>query len=354
MKLLVVIPTWNRAERLDKALGAIALARARARGCEVEAFVSDNASTDATPEVLARWQETEPWVHVRRWEVHSDHQPEWLVRAMSAPGLDYDYAWFQGDDDWITDTSAYARVQAAIAADPADPPAVVHCCQTRRAVPGDSRVLRGRTEALCNVHGWHDLLGWISSLVLSRATVARVVASPQLSLPAPSSYCHAEAILEAAYGQTMLVLAAGLIDPQDEVQTAECIQRWARADVGEGYWRVIPGLLNLRQRGVLQAPLTLRFFRYLTYSFWDRFASELSLLATDATVPEERIEGKLRLLGLIGVLLGDGAERKLYDTWLEAFAHGLRELRRSVRQIQAGLDSAQRPSYPFQLLIGPD
>ena len=47
MKLMVAIPTWNRAEYLNKAIGAIASARAKApQHCKVELFVSDNASTE--------------------------------------------------------------------------------------------------------------------------------------------------------------------------------------------------------------------------------------------------------------------------------------------------------------------
>ncbi|MBK8793197.1 MAG: glycosyltransferase [Holophaga sp.] len=60
MKLLVVIPTWNRAEYLEKAIQAISEARAKAENCSVELFVSDNCSSDTTPEVMARWQGWRP------------------------------------------------------------------------------------------------------------------------------------------------------------------------------------------------------------------------------------------------------------------------------------------------------
>ncbi|MBK8793196.1 MAG: hypothetical protein IPN59_08540 [Holophaga sp.] len=36
--------------------------------------------------------------------------------------------------------------------------------------------------------------------------------------------------------------------------------RWAKGKVGEAYWNIIPGLLNLKQRGILTTPLTLGFF----------------------------------------------------------------------------------------------
>ncbi|MFZ1614934.1 MAG: glycosyltransferase, partial [Holophaga sp.] len=250
MKLLVVIPTWNRAEYLEKAIQAISEARAKAENCSVELFVSDNCSSDTTPEVLARWQGVAPWIHMRRWEQHVTIWAQILERALLHSGLEYDYLWLQGDDDWITDSSAYSKLAEALEASADDPPALVHCCPARRALPGEGVILGGTTEDLCNTYGWHDLLGWISGLVIARETVERMMASAQWKLARPSAFVHAEALLEAAYGRTMLILSKGYIDPQDAEQTEASKERWAKGKVGEAYWNIIPGLLNLKQRGV--------------------------------------------------------------------------------------------------------
>ncbi len=358
MKLLVVIPTWNRANHLDKAIGAIAAARAVARAadgaCEVELFISNNCSTDHTVEVVARWQDTAPWIHLRTWEEHTSNWPQIVNRAFSGSALDYDYAWLQGDDDWITDDTAYQQVMQALEAGSDQPPAILHCCQARRALPGDARILSGLTEDLCNTYGWHDLLGWISSLVISRDTVTRMLASPQFAMSSHSAYFHSEILLEAAYGQPMLILARGLIDQQDEKQTAECMERWAKAGVGAAYWGIIPGLLNMKERGVLTAPLTIAFFRYLTYSFWDRFSVETMTLAVNRDTPEEIIATKLQLLGHFTNLLGYGEDRKLYQNWLEGFTDDIHEVRESTNMIFRRLESLGRPSYSFELLSSRD
>jgi Glycosyl transferase family 2 len=350
MKLLVVIPTWNRAEYLNKAIGAISSARAETKRFEVELFISDNCSSDHTAEVLARWQEGNPWIHGHTWEVHTDKGLELLRRVFQGSGLDYDYAWLHGDDDWITESSAFTQLLEAIEANPSNPPAIVHCCATRRAIPGDVRIISGLTEDLCNLYGWHDLLGWFSSLVISRETADLMLTSPQFTLASRSAYCHSEALLDAAYGKPMLVLAAGLIDPQDETQTAECIERWAQAGMGAAYWGIIPGLLNLKERGVLKTPLTLTFFRYLTYSFWDRFAVEVMSLAAREDVSEELIETKLQLLGHLAQLLGYGEDRKLYQNWLDGFVDNVWDTRRAISLIHRRITSSGRPSYSFTLL----
>ena len=81
MKLLVVIPTWNRADCLDKAIQAISEARFQTQKCTVELFISDNCSSDHTSDVTSKWQQRAPWIHVRRWETHTSHWGEILERA---------------------------------------------------------------------------------------------------------------------------------------------------------------------------------------------------------------------------------------------------------------------------------
>lgn len=350
MKLLVVIPTWNRADYLDKAIYAIAGARSRAKNCTVELFISDNCSSDHTPEVVARWQQVAPWIHGRRWEEHSGIWAEILERALLNSGLEYDYLWLQGDDDWITDSAAYSKLTEALEASAEDPPAIAHCCATRRALPGEGSILAGSTEDLCNTYGWHDLLGWISSLVISRDTVDRMMASVQFKMSPPSAFVHSEALFEAAYGRTMLILTSGFIDPQDKEQTPECKERWAKSNVGEAYWNILPGLLSLKQRGVIKTPLTLGFFRYLTYSFWDRFAVQIMNLASIPDTSAEVLVAKLDLLRSFAELLGYGEDRKLFENWFESFQDDVKDVRRAVRLVHRRIEQFQKSSYAYTLL----
>ncbi len=354
MKLLVAIPTWNRADHLDMAIRAIAAARAMTQKCDVELFISDNCSTDHTAEVVARWQEGSTWIHHRRWEEHiASWGPEILRRALQGSDLEYDYLWVQGDDDYISELGAYDKLAEALEACAEDPPAIVHCCQTRRSLPGDERVIMGSTEDLCNTYGWHDLLGWISSLVLSNETVERIWASPHRDIKPMSAYWHAEVLLEAAYGRNMLILTVGLIDPQDEEQTDDSKKRWAQAKVGQAYWYIISGLSSLKARGILTKPLTLRFFRYLTYSFWDRFAVEVLHMASSAGTNEEALEVRLNLLLGLADLLGYGEDRKLYQNWLEGLRSDVKAIRLALQVLDNRIESHQRPSYSWTLLPTP-
>jgi glycosyltransferase involved in cell wall biosynthesis len=91
----ICIPTYNRAEPLGRLLDRLRAELGDAT--DVVVLVSDNASPDATPELLAGMAERMPCLRVHR-------QPEnlgalgntrWLVR--NAP--DCEYLWIFGDDD---------------------------------------------------------------------------------------------------------------------------------------------------------------------------------------------------------------------------------------------------------------
>lgn len=99
--LSVVIPTFNRADELDRQLRWLH-DELRALDVSWEVRVHDNCSSDHTPEVLARWQEEfGPDVfHVVRNERNVGGVPN-LAEALA--GARGDWVWSVGDDDEIHD-----------------------------------------------------------------------------------------------------------------------------------------------------------------------------------------------------------------------------------------------------------
>ena len=341
MKIRMFLPSFTRGEALNQAIGSIAMARTRARGCEVDLVAGDSGASGATAEVLEQWRATETWIHALPWNGPVPRGRDLLDRVVRFPDHDFDYGWFLGDGDWMTDSRAFLSVTAAIAESRELPPALVHACQARRAQPGDHRILSGCTEDLCNALGWHDLLGNLSSLVISRDTLARMLASQQWDLPTPSALRAAEALLEAGYGRPLLVLGAGLVDTQ-EAEPATGVPR-ALLEGEDGDWGFIPGLLALQARGILQKPLWTSFFRCGTGTFRDRFSAELLSLADREGVPDEVIADKLKLLGRLGLLLGRPEDRKLFEDWREGFRRDVVATREASRQRQARRRAAERP-----------
>ncbi|WP_416368492.1 glycosyltransferase family 2 protein [Tritonibacter mobilis] len=89
----IVIPTFNRAEMLPKAIDS---ALAQTHSCEV--IVVDHGSTDSTPEVAASYGDKITYVRRDR-----DFGPHfcWLDGILHANGT---YVHLQYDDDWIAET----------------------------------------------------------------------------------------------------------------------------------------------------------------------------------------------------------------------------------------------------------
>jgi len=95
--LAICIPTYQRAGELEGLLENLA-AEIGTRE-DVCVLVSDNASTDATPEVLARFAAEHAWLRCHRQpeNLGAVGNMDWLVE--NAP--DCEYVWSFGDDDRI-------------------------------------------------------------------------------------------------------------------------------------------------------------------------------------------------------------------------------------------------------------
>jgi glycosyltransferase involved in cell wall biosynthesis len=90
-QLSIVIPTYNRADFLDYCLEVhIPLARAH----NVQIFISDNASTDATKKVVEKWQVEYPLIRYHRNETNVGPD-ENFERALKYPKTEY--VWLLGD-----------------------------------------------------------------------------------------------------------------------------------------------------------------------------------------------------------------------------------------------------------------
>ncbi|MBT8155982.1 glycosyltransferase [Epibacterium ulvae] len=86
----IVIPTFNRADMLPKAIDS---ALAQTHPCEI--IIVDHGSTDRTPEVVAAYEDKVTYVRRKR-----DFGPHfcWLEGVLHANGT---YVHLQYDDDWI-------------------------------------------------------------------------------------------------------------------------------------------------------------------------------------------------------------------------------------------------------------
>ena len=97
--LSICIPTFNRATLLDVCLASI-MPQAAALAPAVECIVSDNASSDATQEILAKYQVQFPFLRVSRNA--SNIGIIGNITKVAAELATGEFAWLIGDDDIIT------------------------------------------------------------------------------------------------------------------------------------------------------------------------------------------------------------------------------------------------------------
>jgi abequosyltransferase len=99
--LTIAIPTYNRAGHLDRQLEWLAAVGAPALG-QVDVVVSDNCSTDETPDVVERWRGSFPFFRSRRNDenVGAIRNIAWCLTAAETP-----HVWTIGDDDTIAATA---------------------------------------------------------------------------------------------------------------------------------------------------------------------------------------------------------------------------------------------------------
>ena len=94
--LCIGVPTFERADDLERLLAYLER-QLRDTAEDIAVLVSDNASTDRTPDLLRAAAERLPWLHVHRQPTNLGAPPNirWLIEQAG----DSEYLWLIGDDD---------------------------------------------------------------------------------------------------------------------------------------------------------------------------------------------------------------------------------------------------------------
>jgi glycosyltransferase involved in cell wall biosynthesis len=100
--LSICIPTYNRADRLDRLVGSLVAQIQKEPELEdnIQLLISDNCSTDNTQPICEKWAKAAPFIFYSRntWNIGGDINQ---VRSVElAAGR---YAWIIGDDDMVRD-----------------------------------------------------------------------------------------------------------------------------------------------------------------------------------------------------------------------------------------------------------
>ena len=276
LKLGIAIPTYNRLEKLKVLLNSIDN-QILSKDLDLSLFISNIASTDGTSEFL------EEEVN-KRYNLKVYNRPEdqtikpnifYLNKIISS---DIEWVWFMGDDDKLSEKNSLQKVYECLKENSIHDLEFFCACEKRRS-RNTSKVFIDKVFNLCNKFGYHEMLGWISSIILKKQTFQKVFDDISQSITTQyqnfddaitSAYPHSASILKYTHDKNGLFYDFGLVETQDKLQTIETQKRWVEENMLWRYFHVIDDIENLINQKILEPnSLNLSFFRYHTIFLWD-------------------------------------------------------------------------------------
>lgn len=364
MKIAIAIPTYNRCDRLMQAIESIEN-QITDPSIELYCIISNTASVDKTHDFLKR-------ISSKRvnYIIHSSLENSIYINWRTLTGLipdEIDWVWFLGDDDYLFSSNSVQIVCNAINDSKNDGLAFVHACQARRS-RRTGGMIKGDLFSLCNEIGYHEMLGWMSSLVVRRdkfklalfqatahsASIRDVNDCMNLEL---SAYGHSAALLEHCHSDQALFIDIPLVEPQDSEQTSESIQRWALENTIERYFFVIDDLLKLQVKGILRDGLKMNFFRYLSVSFWDRYVHYIYAKIIESKEVSPEMEKYILKLQKISTLFQSPADAKFFIQWYHGIESEINSYISNIQRVKSSKNDMLKKiavgnigGYSFEIL----
>lgn len=358
MKILFAIPTYNRVERLKVLVGSILAQEFNRAEVELYCAISNSCSTDDTSDYINSLQSDKVKLLIHNQVEHENGRVKYVngkdnfLHLANLIPRDVNWVWFMGDDDYLIDKNAISILSAVIRDQDDLELKLVHACQARRSCR-TGQIIKGTLFDLCNGMGFHEVLGWMSSLIVDRDLFVSAMTGDSFRR-SESAYAHSAALLEVCHQYNALFIDAAWVEPQDERQTQESIERWQKDNMGERYFYVVDDLVSLYERKVLTKKCSTIFFRYLTYSFWDRYICYLiGDAANSKQISQRALEHWNRVLKTAD-MLEDPAQQKIYRicvksvfSEVEGYMKQLNEVNQKKTKLLELIGNQRLAVYPF-------
>jgi glycosyltransferase involved in cell wall biosynthesis len=355
IKIAIAIPTYNRLDRLQFCLSKIE-GQVIDERFEIYCAISDQESTDGTTEFLDNLRSTKITYLINTQRGYVGTNPKLssnMLRVAQLIPEDIDWVWFHGDDDYLTSPTVIKELIDFIEKN--DDLTLIHACEARRSRHTQEH-LKTNLLDLCNLLGYHEMLGWMSNLIVRRNEFVTSIKKStevfkyQLNSTGDflthrySAYPHSIAFLEVCHDKLAAFLDTAWIATQDANQTDETLERWKNDHAGIRYFFIIDDLLKLQQKGLFSQKFSLIFFRYHSYSLWDRFANYLiGELVENGSLSDFSLE-MLNNVRNITNLLNNTQSQKFFLQWYHGFSHQILEYLQLAKKLQE-LNQNLRLSY---------
>jgi hypothetical protein len=259
-----------------------------------------------------------------------------------------------GDDDYLTSNDVILKLTTFLKKTDKPDLAFIHSCQARRSTHTNAAHY-GTLFELCNFIGFHEMLGWISSIILKTQIYKAAFNSIQYE-KSQSAYNHSAAILGEAANFQGVFLDTAWIDPQENQQNEETLQNWQKENMLERYFYVIDDLVSLKERGLLPNNLNSIFFRYLDITFIERYINYVFTELICNLKLNESTSDHWRRVEKISFLLGDTIESNDFLIRYKSLTANidniinLQKLMEHTRQSLVNIISMDVRKYPFTIL----
>jgi len=372
--ITLAIPTYNRLAKLKVLLGSIE-SQVGGTFFDCQLVICNSESTDGTFDYI---EKMEPFGVVSKIiKSNSTLEPGAprpanvynLFRMIPADG---GWVWIIGDDDYLVSPNCLLKIATAIRDNASPNLALIHPVQGRRS-KGSGAVKRLNLLDGVNAIGFHELLGWLSSLILRADLIEPVLLSEffdpidyksesgnlnrnKVLADCASAFRHSAQILKGCSMFDILIIDDYFADPQDADQTPETIARWSEESMSIRYMFVVDDIEYLLNLGIIDKGVSATFFRYLTYFFWDRYAHFVVTDVLNTGSLSDYSLAFMERIERIEKLLVNPFERYMYRSWKGGLFNSVEDI---IKHRKYHLEKCQNlhtafvvePSRPFSFEV---
>lgn len=304
INFIIAIATFNRIKNLKIAINSILKQKIK-KNINLEIVISNSCSNDKTNSFLRSLE------HKKNFHIYNGNDKipkKTLSQFINFENLSNtipdhaDWVWWLGDDDKLVDNNSIQHVVDTILENSEDDLTFVHACNARRYSKSNKKV-KDTIFNLCQEFGYHEMLGWCSSIVMKGNAIKKILKSStrnknyqeENSQKPVSCFIHSACILKNYYDKIGIFLDYPLVDNQEFGQTKETITRWNNENVPNRYFEIVNDLFELRDI-LPKKQFKPNFFRYHTYFIWDHLA-HLCLIKLDNYVTNLKLykSGKVEI-----------------------------------------------------------
>lgn len=363
MHFVVAIPTFNRLPHLRRALSALAQLRVP-RSMQLTVAISNIASTDGTSEFLDKVKL--PNAEMR---IHNEPDPRSrlnFVFLSKVVPVDADWVWLHGDDDQILDNKALEKIVRVLGAEGHEAASMLVVPQAKRT-RATGRTYVGKTIDLCNTHGFHEIMGWISQLImrgsiyhsameaLEKSSVS-ITSDESLTTNRNSPFHLASLVFRQIHDRMAILFDEALIDEQvpESVKPQATASARRLENLHDRFFFVVDDLVAINPD--LRGKCTRRFLRYVNKYFEDLLIHIASDDALNAWQTPIALSEKLECLQRLPSILVPGTDRYMVQQKVNEACSIVNAFVASPKpQVRAALErlyvSSNRPIFPLNILL---